>query len=61
MAQYPDAMSYPMVAPALQEQLCCWSVRQRVTGGQRVPVQAQDHVDVGHARTLTNRLDTPAR
>jgi hypothetical protein len=48
-------MPYPVLAPALQEPLRCWSVRERVTGvmghRQRVLVQPQDHVDVGHART----------
>jgi hypothetical protein len=58
-------MPYPVVDPALQEPLRCWSVRERVTGivghRQRVLVQAQDHVEVGDARTAqrqSRRLQT---
>lgn len=59
----PDAMPYPVVAPALQELLRCWSVRQRVTGVvghcQWVLVQAQNHVDVGHPRTAQRQSRRP--
>lgn len=61
----PDAMPYPVVAPTLQEPLRCWPVCQRVTGivghCQRVLVQAQDHIDIGHTRTAqrqSRRLQT---